>query len=53
MTKSGIIKQEIISLMGDKNRHSVQEMKEYLIKRQIGEYTEGEFAERIFCQCFS
>ena len=44
MTKSGIIKQEIISLMGDKNRHSVQEMKEYLIKRQIGEYTEGQFA---------
>ncbi|MCB6414978.1 nucleoside 2-deoxyribosyltransferase [Faecalimonas umbilicata] len=44
MTKSAIIKQEILALLGDKNKHSVQEMKEYLNSRQIGEYTEGQFA---------
>lgn len=44
MTKSAVIKQEILSLLGDKNKHSVQEMKEYLNSRQIGEYTEGQFA---------
>ncbi|MGN0355040.1 MAG: nucleoside 2-deoxyribosyltransferase [Muricoprocola sp.] len=44
MTKSAIIKQEILALLGDKEKHSVQEMKEYLNSRQIGEYTEGQFA---------
>ncbi len=44
MTKSAVIKQEILILLGDNDKHSVQEMKEYLSKRQIGEYTEGQFA---------
>lgn len=44
MTKSAIIKQEILAMLGDKEKHSVQEMKEYLNSRQIGEYTEGQFA---------
>lgn len=44
MTKSAIIKQEILALLGDKEKHSVQEMKGYLNSRQIGEYTEGQFA---------
>jgi len=44
MTKSGLIKQEILALLADHNRHSVQEMKEYLANRKIGEYSEGQFA---------
>lgn len=44
MTKSAVIKQEILTFLGDKNKHSVQEMKEYLNSRPIGEYTEGQFA---------
>lgn len=31
-------------LLGDNKKHSVQKMKEYLNERQIGEYTEGQFA---------
>ena len=44
MTKSAVIKQEILILLGDNKKHSVQKMKEYLNERQIGEYTEGQFA---------
>lgn len=44
MTKSAMIKQEILTLLGDGNKHSVQEMKEYINSQQIGEYTEGQFA---------
>lgn len=44
MTKSAIIKQEILAFLRDKEKHSVQEMKEYLNSCQIGEYTEGQFA---------
>ena len=44
MTKSSIIKQEILTLLSDNQQHSVQEMKEFLKTRQIGEYTEGQFA---------
>lgn len=44
MTKSQVIRQEIINFMSDRNRHSVQEMKEYLHRCDIGEYTEGQFA---------
>ncbi|MCI9141442.1 MAG: nucleoside 2-deoxyribosyltransferase [Lachnospiraceae bacterium] len=44
MTKSAIIKQEIMTLLEDKENHSVQEMKEYLALQKIGDYTEGQFA---------
>ncbi|SFQ45618.1 hypothetical protein SAMN04487928_1512 [Butyrivibrio proteoclasticus] len=44
MTKSGLIKQEILVLLADHSMHSVQEMKEYLVDRKIGEYSEGQFA---------
>ena len=44
MTKSAVIKQEILIVLGDNKKHSVQKMKEYLNERQIGEYTEGQFA---------
>ena len=44
MTKSSIIKQEILTLLSDNQQHSVQEMKEFLKTRQIGEYREGQFA---------
>lgn len=44
MTKSAIIKQEILCFLGDKEKHSVQDMKEYLNSKQIGEYSEGQFA---------
>ena len=44
MTKSQVIRQKIVDFISDGNRHSVQEMKEYLQKCDIGEYSEGQFA---------
>lgn len=44
MTKSHDIRQEIVRFMSDTNKHSVQEMKEYLYRQNIGEYSEGQFA---------
>ena len=41
MTKSQVIRQKIVDFISDGNRHSVQEMKEYLQKCDIGEYSEG------------
>lgn len=47
MTKSSIIKSEIIKLLSDGNKHTVMEMKRYLSKNGVENYSEGQFAGSI------
>lgn len=47
MTKSSIIKSEIIKLLSDGNKHTVMEMKGYLSKNGVENYSEGQFAGSI------
>lgn len=44
MTKSAMIKELIMELLADGSPHSVSEMKEYLNKKEMKDYTEGQFS---------
>lgn len=44
MTKSAMIKEKIMQLLLDGNPHTVSEMKDYLIKKEMEDYSEGQFA---------
>ena len=41
MTKSAMIKEMIMKLLSDGSPHTVSEMKDYLIEKDMEEYTEG------------
>ena len=47
MTKSAMIKEMIIQLLSDGSPYTVSEMKEYLLKNGMEEYSEGQFAGSI------
>ena len=44
MTKSAMIKELIMKLLSDGSPHSVSEMKDYLNKKEMNDYTEGQFS---------
>ncbi len=44
MTKSAMIKELIMKLLSDGSPHSVSEMKDYLNKKEMKDYTEGQFS---------
>ena len=44
MTKSAMIKEMIMQLLSDGSPHSVSEMKDYLVEKEMGDYSEGQFA---------
>ena len=44
MAKSSRIQEIVLNNLADKQKHSVREMKEYLSKSDIGDYSEGQFA---------
>lgn len=44
MTKSAMIKEMIIQLLSDGSPHTVSEMKDYLVEKNMEDYTEGQFA---------
>ena len=44
MTKSAMIKEKIMQLLSDGSPHSVSEMKDYLVEKEMEDYSEGQFA---------
>lgn len=44
MTKSVMIKEMIMQLLSDGSLHSVSEMKDYLVEKEMKDYSEGQFA---------
>ena len=44
MTKSAMIKEMIIQLLSDGSPHTVSEMKDYLVEKNMEDYSEGQFA---------
>ena len=44
MTKSAMIKELIIQLLSDGSPHAVSEMKDYLVEKNMEDYSEGQFA---------
>lgn len=44
MTKSSIIQENVLKFLADEQNHSVQEIKSYLQKMGLDDYTEGQFA---------
>lgn len=47
MTKSAMIKELIIQLLSDGSSHTVSQMKDYLVKKDFKDYSEGQFSGSI------
>lgn len=48
MTKSAAIKELIMQLLSDQRPHSIAEMKDYLHRKDMREYTEGQFSGSVY-----
>ena len=47
MTMSSTIQEVVLEFLPDKQEHSVQDIKHYLRKQDVRDYTEGQFADSL------